>query len=185
MDAQFAIRAATLDDLNSLKALIDRSVRELSKDYYRPEVIESALIKVFGVDTQLISDGTYFVVVTATEQIVGCGGWSYRKTLFGSDSVRERDKSELDPLTDAAKIRAFFVDPQHTRRGIGTLILDHCEARALQHGFTRVELMSTMPGMRFYEACGFEILDRLDYELGEDQHIEFVAMNKSMKSVPR
>lgn len=181
MADEYRIRTATLDDLNNLKTLIESSVRGLSKDHYRPDVIETSLIKVFGVDTQLLHDETYFAVVTESNEIVGCGGWSYRKTLFGSDSARVRDAAELDPSTEAAKVRAFFVDPKHARKGIGTLILDHCEAKALERGFRTAELMSTMPGKRFYEVCGFEALETLDYELEEGQTIEFVAMRKDLK----
>lgn len=181
MDNEYKIRTATLEDLNDLKKLIERSVRGLSRDHYQPDVIENSLIKVFGVDTQLIHDETYFAVVTPSDKIVGCGGWSYRKTLFGSDSVRARDAAELDPATEPAKVRAFFVDPEHTRKGLGTLILEHCEMEALERGFKSVELMSTMPGKRFYEVCGFEALERHDYELEKGQHIEFVAMRKDIK----
>ena len=108
----------------------------------------------FGVDSQLLTDETYFAVEDSGE-IVGCGGWSFRSTLFGGDARADRDSSTLDPKTQAAKIRAFFVDPRHARRGIGTLLLDHCENQARAHGYSEVELMATLPGFRLYAARGY------------------------------
>lgn len=130
----YRLRAATLDDVATLEALIARSARQLSAGDYAPEQVEGALRGTFGVDTQLIKDGTYFVA-ESEDTIAACGGWSYRRTLFGSDSGTQRDASELDPTVDAAKIRAFFVDPSHARKGIGTLLLEQCESAA---HFTRV-----------------------------------------------
>src|SRR5262245_36527055 len=150
----YRLRKATFDDQAALTALIARSARELSAGDYAPEVVEGALRGAFGVDTQLIRDGTYFVVESGGE-IVGCGGWSYRRTLFGSDSGPGRDASELDPSVDAAKIRAFFIDPTHARRGLGTLLLNHCESQATTRGFTRFEMMATLPGQKLYAARGY------------------------------
>ena len=147
------VRPATLAERDVLQDLIARSARGLSTADYRPEQVEGALQGAFGVDSQLIQDGTYFVVEDAGV-IVACGGWSFRKTLFGGDQRRERDAGELDPRSDPAKIRAFFVDPAHARRGIGTLLLEKCEAEARLRGFSRVELMSTLPGIRLYCARG-------------------------------
>src|SRR3569833_444486 len=121
-----AIRPAPLADRDELQELIARSARGLSAADFRPEQVEGALQGAFGVDSQLIIDGTYFVVEDG-ETIVGCGGWSFRTTLFGGAQRRERDAAELDPRTEAAKIRAFFVDPAHARRGIGTMLLEKCE----------------------------------------------------------
>src|SRR6202045_476667 len=132
------VRLATFEDREALRALIDRSARELSKGDYRAEQVEGALQGAFGVDSQLIQDGTYFVV-EAGGAIVGCGGWSYRRTLFGGDKRAERDSGMLDPRTDPAKIRAFFVDPAHARKGIGTLLLDKCESEARSHGYRSEE----------------------------------------------
>jgi len=120
------LRKATLADVPALNALIARSARGLSAADYRAEQIEGALRGAFGVDSQLLADETYFVVEDAG-QIVGCGGWSFRATLFGGDARAGRDASTLDPKTQAAKIRAFFVDPDNARRGIGSLLLDRCE----------------------------------------------------------
>src|SRR5580698_5267667 len=139
----FQLRKATHDDRPALQVLIARSARELGAGDYRPEQIEGALLGAFGVDTQLIDDGTYFVV-ESEGVLVGCGGWSRRRTLFGGDAHSERNAQELDPNVDAAKIRAFFVDPDHARRGIGKTLLEHCETEARAQGFTRFELMGTL-----------------------------------------
>jgi GNAT superfamily N-acetyltransferase len=174
-----AVRNATLADRDVLRDLIARSARELSAADYRPEQVEGALQGAFGVDTQLIHDGTYFVVEDGGV-IVGCGGWSYRKTLFGGDERPERDVAELDPRTDAAKIRAFFVDPAHARRGIGTLLLEKCESEARLRGFSRVELMSTLPGIRLYSARGYSGVEQVRYEVSPGVSIEFLPMSKSI-----
>jgi GNAT superfamily N-acetyltransferase len=171
------IRPATLADKKELEALIARSARELSRADYTPEQIEGALRGAFGVDTQLIADGTYFVVV-ADDRIVGCGGWSKRRTLFGSDARADRDAGELDPRVDAAKIRAFFVDPDYARRGIGRSILEHCESEARARGFTRFELMATLPGVRLYREHGYTGEKRIHYEVSPGLSIEFVPMTK-------
>jgi GNAT superfamily N-acetyltransferase len=176
------LRTATLGDRELLRALIDRSARELSKTDYRTEQIEGALQGAFGVDSQLITDGTYFVVEDATT-IVGCGGWSYRRTLFGGDRRAQRDPGELDPRTEPAKIRAFFVDPAYARRGIGTLLLEKCESEAQRRGFSRVELMSTLPGVRLYAARGYSGTERIQYEVAPGVNIEFVPMSKTMTVV--
>jgi GNAT superfamily N-acetyltransferase len=162
-----------------LQDLIARSARGLSTADYRSEQIEGALQGAFGVDSQLIEDGTYFVV-EEDGVIVGCGGWSFRKTLFGGDKRRERDAAELDPRTDAAKIRAFFVDPTHARRGIGTMLLDKCEAEAQRRGFSRVELMSTLPGIRLYCARGYTGVEQVQYEVSPGVVIEFLPMSKQL-----
>ena len=172
-----AVRNATLADRDVLRDLIARSARELSAADYRPEQVEGALQGAFGVDSQLILDGTYFVV-EENGVIVGCGGWSYRKTLFGGDKRPERDAAELDPRTDPAKIRAFFVDPGHARKGIGTMLLEKCESEARLRGFTRVELMSTLPGIRLYSARGYAGIHQVQYEVSPGVAIEFLPMSK-------
>jgi GNAT superfamily N-acetyltransferase len=129
------------------------------------------------VDTQLIEDGTYFVVETEGK-LVGCGGWSKRRTLFGGDAHADRNAQELDPRTDAAKIRAFFVDPDYARRGIGRALLERCEREARAHGFHRFELMGTLPGVRLYEALGYVGRERVHYPVGPGVTIEFVPMHK-------
>jgi GNAT superfamily N-acetyltransferase len=175
----YRLRKATFDDQPALTVLIARSARELSMEEYRPEVVEGALRGAFGVDTQLIRDGTYFVVEWEGV-IVGCGGWSHRRTLFGSDSGPARDASELDPAVDAAKIRAFFIDPAHARRGLGTLLLNHCESEAAARGFTRFEMMATLPGQKLYAARGYAPIGRVTHELAPGLSIEFIPMRKDL-----
>ena len=130
----------------------------------------------FGVDTQLLADETYFVV-EEDGRCVGCGGWSYRSTLFGGDARAGRDASII--ATDQpAKIRAFFVDPDMARRGIGTMLLEHCEAQARQHGYKRVELMATLPGVKLYAARGYVGGEMRRFDVGSGETIEFIPMQK-------
>lgn len=173
----YSIRPATFDDIPALDGLIARSARELSAGDYAPEQVEGALRGAFGVDTQLVRDATYFVVESGGA-LVACGGWSYRRTLFGSDAGSRRDASVLDPASDAAKIRAFFVDPPHARKGIGTLLLEHCEAAARERGFCRMELMGTLPGAKFYAARGYTPMGRVTHELAPGLTIDFVPMTR-------
>lgn len=173
----FQLRLATLDDKPQLEALIARSARLLSQGDYTAEQIEGALRGAFGVDTQLIDDGTYFVAESAG-RLVGCGGWSRRRTLFGGDARQERDATPLDPSIDAAKIRAFFIDPDCARQGIGRAILTRCEAAARAQGFTRFELMGTLPGVRLYQAHGYIPGALVEYPVGPGLNIQFIPMTK-------
>lgn len=175
----FQVRLARLDEREDIQRLISRSARELSSGDYTDAQIEGALRGAFGVDTQLILDGTYFVV-EAQGTIVGCGGWSWRRTLFGGDSRSERDAGSLDPEIDAARIRAFFVDPHYVRRGIGRLLLQYCERAARARGFTRFALMGTLPGERLYAACGYIAQPRVRYLVADGVEIEFVPMMKDL-----
>jgi GNAT superfamily N-acetyltransferase len=176
------LRKATHADIPDLNALIARSARELSVQDYRPAQIEGALRGAFGVDSQLLADETYFVIEDGG-QIVGCGGWSFRSTLFGGDAGPGRDAATLDPAAQAAKIRAFFVDPGHARRGIGSLLLEHCEQEARTRGFTRVELMATLPGVKLYAARGYVGSTQVRFDLGSGESIEFIPMQKSLRTV--
>ena len=173
------LRRATVDDVPTLTALIARSARELSTADYRPAQVEGALRGAFGVDSQLLKDQTYFVA-EEDGNILGCGGWSFRSTLFGGDARAERDPSMLDPLTQPAKIRAFFVDPAQARRGIGSLLLHRCEQEAKAHGFSRAELMATLPGVKLYAARGYVGVDRVTYPVGAGESIEFLPMVKAL-----
>jgi GNAT superfamily N-acetyltransferase len=172
-----ALRKAGTSDIPQIEALIARSARGLSADDYRPSQVEGALRGAFGVDTQLLADGTYFVVEEGG-RLVGCGGWSFRSTLFGGDARPGRDSSMLDPRTQPAKIRAFFVDPLHARRGIGTLLLEHCERAARERGYSRVELMATLPGVKLYAARGFTGAEVVHFDVGQGETIEFIPMRK-------
>lgn len=160
-------------------------MRGLQAGDYSADQIDAALIGVYGVDTALINDGTYFAAeipadVTQAASIVGCGGWSRRKTLFGGDQWHGHDELLLDPACEAAKIRAFFVHPSWARRGIGTLILDACERAAIAAGFQRLEMAATLTGVNFYEARGYARHERFDVNLGNGRSIEVVRMEKSI-----
>jgi GNAT superfamily N-acetyltransferase len=174
----FLLRVATVEDIPALQELIARSIRGLGAADYSLAQIEAALSGAFGVDTTLIRDGSYFVATDAGDAIVGCGGWSRRRTLFGSDARAERDESWLDPRTEAAKIRAFFVDPAHARQGIGQAILERSEAEARQAGFTSLTLMATLPGVPFYERLGYVVGPAINYPLPGGLEIRFVPMSK-------
>jgi GNAT superfamily N-acetyltransferase len=170
-------RAATLDDVPQLRTLIEQSARALARNDYTEAQIDAALKSAWGVDTQLIRDRTYFVVEIEGE-LVACGGWSRRKTLFGSDAREDREPGILDPKNDAARIRAFFVHPNFARHGIGKALLKRCEAEAQLEAFRAAELVATLPGVRLYSACGYEEIERKDYELADGLMIEFVRMRK-------
>jgi GNAT superfamily N-acetyltransferase len=175
------IRNATLSDVAQLRRLIADSVRNLSKGYYSNEEIERALINVFGVDTQLIEDGTFYVAERDGET-VGCGGWSRRSTLYGGDQAKDRAEVELRPAEAAARIRAFFVDPAHARQGIGRRILETCEAAARQRGFTRAELVATLPGEPLYAAFGYQPIEPVNIDLGDGYTLRCVRMGKALAS---
>jgi GNAT superfamily N-acetyltransferase len=177
MDAALVIRAADTADIPAIEALIARSAHGLSRGDYSSAVVDGALRGAFGVDTQLLRDRTYFVV-EADGGLAACGGWSFRRTLFGGDARVDRDPEELDPRRDAAKIRAFFVDPAHARRGIGTALLERCESAARARGFTRFELMATLPGERLYAARGYVPGEHIHWSVGNGLSIEFVPMSK-------
>jgi GNAT superfamily N-acetyltransferase len=186
------IRQAVPADTSELRALIDASVRGLQAEDYTPEQLESALKNVYGVDSQLIADGTYFVAEADGEEqrkigasaarptIVGCGGWSKRRTLYGGDQWTDRKDTLLDPSRDAAKIRAFFIHPQWARRGIGTLILEACESAAISAGFTRLEMGATLTGVPFYRAKGYVELERLEVPMADGTSLPIVSMAKQV-----
>lgn len=180
--ADYRLRVATLADEPGLHELIARSIRALGAADYSPAQIEGALRGAFGVDTNLIRDRTYFVVENAAGRLVACGGWSRRRTLFGSDARAQRDESRLDPATDAAKIRAFFVDPAHARRGLGRALLERSEAEALAAGFATLELMATLPGVRLYEKFGYVAGAAITYPLPDGLSIGFVPMSKRVRA---
>jgi predicted N-acetyltransferase YhbS len=171
------LRLAARDDIPVLEELIQKSVRQLSKGYYSDKQIESALIHIFGVDTQLIDDNTYFIA-ESNDQIVGCGGWSKRKTLYGGDRFKETEDTLLDPKTDPARIRAFFVHPSWARRGIGRQILEACERAALEAGFKELELIATLPGEPLYKAFGYLAVEHLEVPLSGGETLPSIRMRK-------
>ena len=173
------IRKARMKDREAIQQLIAESARQLSREHYSDAQIEAAIAKVFGVDTTLIEDGTYFVV-EIDEQLAGCGGWSKRKTLFGGDQYGSRDTDYADPKTDPAKIRAFFIHPDHARKGVARAILSRCEDEARAQGFRALELLSTLPGIEFYKSCGFVETGNLELDLTETVKLEFVPMRKEI-----
>lgn len=150
----YVLRRATMADVPALGALIDASVRGLSPGYYDEAQVEAGLRYIFGVDTQLIDDGTYFVV-THPLGLAACGGWSGRRTLYGGDQHKQGEDTRLDPTRDPARIRAFFVHPDHARRGLGRRLYEACASAARDAGFTRFELLATLSGVPLYEALGF------------------------------
>jgi GNAT superfamily N-acetyltransferase len=147
------LRLATMADLPALRAVMDAAIAELQKGFLSEEQIESSRT-FMGLDTQLVEDGTYFVV-EHEGRVVGCGGWSRRATLYGSDTTAGRDAHLLDPAADAARVRAMYTDPSCARRGIGWMILEACEEAAAAEGFTRMSLMSTLSGVPLYTRYGF------------------------------
>ena len=177
----FLLRKATIDDIDELTVLISESVRGLSQGYYDPQQIELSVRSVFGVDRELIEDGTYFAA-EIEGKIVGCGGWSKRKTLYGASRYEESRNSEpLDPATDAAKVRAFFIHPDAARKGIGSAILRACEDEAKSLGFRSAEMMSTLPGVPLYSACGYSGDERVEIPVGEGVAIDCIRMEKSLE----
>src|SRR5262245_27537455 len=175
---EYLIRAAQTHDSPAISALIASSARGLSRQDYNEEQIEAAVTSIFGVDSELISDGTYFVA-EAGDELVGCGGWSRRRTLFGGDQAASREVGFLDPAKDAAKIRAFFVHPNWARRGVGQALLERCEQEAQAAGFRALELMSTLPGLNFYRAMGYEASAPILYHAAGTA-LEFVPMRKQL-----
>ncbi len=175
----YKIRKAAAGDRGEIETLIAESVRGLSRADYSERQIELAIKSVFGVDTELIADGTYFVAESGDGKIVGCGGWSKRKTLYGASRYENsRDSSLLNPETDAAKIRAFFIHPGWARKGIGRAILETCEREAKSSGFRAAEMMSTLPGVKLYSACGYAGDERVGVPVGEGEEIICVRMKK-------
>ena len=172
-----------MEDIPALQRLIHESVRGLSATYYSHQQIESALHHVFGVDTQLINDQTYFIAETGEEQIAGAGGWSKRKTLFGGDqSTSSRVDSLLDPSSEPARIRAFYIHPSWSRRGVGSLILNACEHAAVGAGFQRTELASTLPGVPFYLSRGYEKAEEITINMADGELLTTIRMTKALDS---
>jgi GNAT superfamily N-acetyltransferase len=186
------LRLAVPEDIPVLRQVIDASVRRLQTQDYTQAQIEGALKTVFGVDSQLITDGTYIVAEAAlayaeqmaqkssmgATKIVGCGGWSKRKTLYGSDHWTGREDELLDPLRDAAKIRAFFIHPDWARRGIGSMILQACEDAAKSAGFTRFEMGATLTGAKLFGVKGYQTVKPISIPLLNGESLPVIHMEK-------
>ena len=182
--SRFRIRQAMPADEDALRELIELSVRGLQKPDYTPAQIEGALGHALGLDTQLIADGTYFAATpeASPERIVGCGGWSFRRTLFGSDHGPHREQGLLAPSTEPAKIRAIFVHPEWARQGLGSLILQHCEEAARRAGFRRLEMGSTLTGVPLYSLRGYVAEKEIAVPLPNGEVLPVVHMVKSLQS---
>ncbi len=175
-----SIRLATAADMPALKELIPVSARALSRGFYSASETERAILHVFGPDSRLIADGTYFV---AEEDgvLAGCGGWSKRRTLFGGDQTKSGEEPLLDPATEPAKVRAFFVHPDFARRGVGSRILEACLDAARAAGFRRAELAATLPGVPFYAARGFVERERLSAPMPDGAGLPIVRMERPLE----
>lgn len=175
------IRPATPADVAALDAMIPESVRALSRPLYDDAQIESAIRHMFGVDSQLVADGTYLVAETATGAVAGCGGWSRRRALYGGDRMKTGADPLLDPAVDAARIRAFFVHPAHARRGVGTALLRACAEAAHAAGFRRLQLVATLPGERLYAAHGFVAVERDVATMPDGVRVPVVVMQRATR----
>jgi GNAT superfamily N-acetyltransferase len=175
----FNHRLASADDLPELRALMAAAIRRLIGAYLDPPRVEASF-DIMGVDTQLVDDGTYFVV-ECDGRIVGCGGWSRRATLFGGDQTANRDARLLDPATEPARVRAMYTHPDYARRGIGRLVLSLCEAAAVREQFESLELVATVAGEPLYAASGFAVVERIDVPTSRGVTVPCARMRKSLK----
>ncbi len=174
------VRKAGPHEVAVLTDLLRASVLGLGAVEYSPRQLASALTHIFGVDTRLIEDGTYFVVEEEGRP-VACGGWSRRRTLYGGDQSAGRSDEKLDPAADPARIRAFFVHPDRARRGYGRLLLEFCEAAARAEGFESMELMATLSGVPLYERCGYSRAESVEVELPDGVLFPLIRMSKRLK----
>ena len=173
------LRPALPTDIPALQDLIARSARALSVSYYTPVQTEAAIRYVFGVDSQLIADGTYFLIEDEG-QIVACGGWSKRRTLFGGDQAKAGPDPLLDPAVESARIRAFFVEPRMARRGLGRRLIAACLAGARAAGFRTLELVATLPGEPLYLAAGFTVAERFELALPQGVRVPVSRMRLAL-----
>lgn len=174
----FAHRLATSDDLPALQRLMTDAIRALLPAFLPAEKVEASFA-VMGVDSQLIADGTYFVL-EEDGVLAGCGGWSRRATLFGHNTTTGRDPRLLDPASEAARIRAMYTAPAFVRRGVGRQILELCEAAARAEGFARAELGATAGGEPLYRACGYQEIERLEVPTPNGVTVPITRMGKSL-----
>jgi GNAT superfamily N-acetyltransferase len=184
-EVMLRLRLATPEDIPGLRGLIEQSVRALSAPYYTGSQIESALRYVFGPDTQLIADRTYYVIESEEGDLVAAGGWSRRRTLYGGDQMKRAEDPVLDPTTEAARIRAFFVHPAWARRGLGRQLFDRCAEDAARAGFHKAELIATLPGEPLYLALGFAQVERTVAPLPDGETLPVVHMARPLSARPR
>jgi len=178
--AELTHRVATLDDLDALREVMRRSIESLQTDFLTPGQVRVSHT-VMGLDTQLIKDGTYFVV-ERDGRIAGCGGWSWRSTLYGGDeSMVSREPEALDPATEAARIRAMYTDPDFARQGVGRLVMRLCEEAAMDAGFRRATMMATMAGVPLYEACGYVQVETVLSAPVDGIRVPLVRMEKELR----
>ena len=182
MKPALTLRLATWKDILLLRPLIATAIRELLREFLTAEAIEASF-DVMGLDTQLIDDGTYYVV-ECDGIIVGCGGWSRRATLFGGDHSAGRDDRFLDPQIDAARVRAMYTAPSFTRKGVGRLVLDLCEQAARSEGFARAELVATLAGEPLYRACGYREIERFSADTSAGIQVPLVRVGKWINDRP-
>ena len=176
---RFTHRIASLEDLDALREVMRRAIEQLQDGFLSPEQV-AASHKVMGLDTQLVRDGTYFVV-EREGRIAGCGGWSWRSTLYGGDdSVVSREPKRLDPETDAARIRAMYTDPDFARQGVGRLVMRLCEEAAVSAGFRRATMMATMAGVPLYEASGYVTVEPVVTSSIDGIDVPLVRMEKRL-----
>lgn len=176
-ETTMSLRHAHVSDVAAIDVLIRSSAHGLQREHYSPAQIEAALGPVFGVDRQLISDGTYFVITLGNE-IIACGGWSRRRSQYGGDASRSEPDGLLDPTKDAARIRAFFVHPDHVRRGHGSAILKACEEAIRAAGFQHAEMVATLSGERLHHQFGYHVAERFEIPMRDGLTLPVVRMTK-------
>ena len=181
--ALFSHRLATTDDLPELRTLMNLSIRQLVRNFLDAEKVEASF-ELMGLDTSLIMDGTYFVIEQGNT-IIGCGGWSRRATLFGGDHTGGRDARLLDPTQEPARVRAMYTHPDHTRKGVGRLLLALCEEAARQEKFSALQLMSTTAGEPLYTVVGFDVVERVEVPTSAGPCIPLTRMTKSIPIITR
>jgi len=175
----FTHRLAQMDDLAALRALMGRAISHLQTGFLSPNQVRASH-KVMGLDTQLVRDQTYFMVEKGGV-LAGCGGWSWRATLYGGDeSVVAREPAPLDPATDAARIRAMYTDPAFARQGVGRIVMDLCEGAARAHGFRKVEMMATLSGEPLYRACGYSPIEHVQSAPIDGVRVPLIRMGKTL-----
>ena len=179
MDKDWQLRLACDADIAALEILIPLSVRTLQQSYYSSEQMEAALGPVFGVDRQLIRDRTYFVAERDGD-IVGCGGWSRRRSMYGSDAGRKAEDAPLDPEKDPARMRAFFVHPKWARQGIARAIVNACENAIRDAGFRTIELAATLPGEPLYTSLGYTLVKRYEIPMKDGLRLPVAQMTKAI-----